>query len=779
MPHLLLALRWLLLASTALIGSAAAQSLEVAPWLPLGGDTTLTGAGFKPSVSVSLTFQNPKPSLKDGKAVPASVQTNAQGGFRLALRLSAPRLAVTARAGTQTSTLLREPPVLEPVIDGTTVITRQAERVVARYYLSGPVSNLERTLDGFSATVKTPAGSIERFTIEGGRILERVTYPPSPALLATLEAPTRVKTSISDPVTFWRDRAGRDPTNPFLTLELGNALQRLADPSALEVLRSALSVDAPFYVFARLAARYEALRQPDLASLALERAKREFARAGYDPGFAVSKAGLAAWGDPLGVARRLLAAQNPVRAGAWLEYLRSTTPRFPGYGAVYAEYASFLAAQNQSGAASDWRKLSAELDAETIFSLGDQGLTRLSMLAAGAGALLLTCFLMLQFVLLLKYYPQQTRDLQPHGGRFAATSKSPLLRLRHSLSAYQTITEKLLTVLLLTLAVLAMGVWQYAGNAARFLALPALNQGTAGGVDYYQALRDLPAQSGAYLTGLGAQLDGDAGRALESYRAASTNAVTLIAGAINNAAAILNARGDAPGALSGWTQAANLDPSGVAAKVNLGQSVTGYRAAFHETYRRSTPMLELPSQRQLTQLKLGGLEEEFLRMVVNPWAYLIALPLGLPEWLMTVIAALTLLLLAVTVLWLVIPRVRSAATAPRSFLYHLGALLIPGSGLADEVWGIVLLLPAALIAALLSLHFLAPTRLESLFASTSILGVGRAGAWYDIGLNLQTLVIALIAIYVVNFIGWLLETIAVARRQARAKALSAAAVKTP
>ena len=772
MRHLLLVLRWLLVPTVLLGAFAAAQSLEVAPWLPVGNQTTLTGSGFKPSVSVSLAFQDPKPSLEDGKPVPASVQTNARGEFRLRLRLSAPRLALIARAGTQSASLQREPPVLETVIDGTTVIARQGERVVARYYLSGLVVNLERSLGGAQATVRTSAGSEERFTIEGGKILERVTYSPSPALLATLESATRIKAPIANPVTFWRERATRDPTNPLLTLELGNALQRASDPSALTVMRSALAVDAPFYVFVRLAARFEALRQPDLAASALERAKREFARAGYDPGFAVSKSALAAWGDPLGVARRLLASQNPLRAALWLEYLRATTPRFPGYGVVYAEYASFLDGQNQSGAASDWRKLSAELDAETIFSLGDQGLTRLAALAAGAVVLLLACFFALQFVLLLKYYPQQTRNLQPHGGRFVATSSAPLLRLRHSLSAYQTFTEKLLCALLLALAVLAVGVWQYAGNASRFLAQPALSQGTAGGVDYYQALRDLPATGSAYLTGLGAQLDGDAGRALESYREAP-----MIAGAINNTGAILKARGDAPGAQGEFIRAATLEPTGVAAKVNLSQSVTGYRAAFHEAHRSGRPMLELPSQRSLNELKFGGFEQELLRMVANPWAYLRFLPLGLPEWLMTTIATLTLLLLAISLLWLVIPRVRSAATAPRSFLYHLAALLIPGSGLADEVWGVILLLPAALIAGLLGLHFFASGRLETLFQSTQILGVGKANAWYDIALNLQVLVIALIAIYIVNFLGWLLETIAIARRNNRAKAL--AAVKAP
>ena len=760
MQHLLLVLRSLL-ASTVLLGCVvsfevvAAQSPEVTPSVLTTDETASTIAmstiaEFKPSVSADL------------------------GDLRLALR-SRTLLAQTARDQTQSPILLREPPLLEPVIDGTTVVTRQSNRIVARYYLSGLVASIEPTLNGFSATVKTPAGSEERFTIENGKILQRVTYPPSPALLATLESATRIKTAVSNPVAFWRDRATRDPTNPFLLLELGNALQRAGDSAAaVEMMRSASTINAPFYVLVRLAARLEALRQPALASVALERAKTEFARAGYDPGFAVSKAGLAAWGDPLGVARRLLSAQNPVRAGVWLEYLRATTPRFPGYGVVYAEYAGFLDGQNQGGAASDWRKLSAELDAGTTFSLGDQSSTRLAVLGAAGLVLLLTCFLLLQFVLLLKYYPQQTRDLQPHGGRFGATSRAPLTRLRYSLSAYQTFTEKLLSILLLALAVVALGVWQYGSNASRFLASPAFNQGTAGGADYYQALRDLPAPSSAYLTGLGAQLDNDTGRALESYRDAPVNAA-----AVNNAAAIRKARGDEPGAQGEWTRAATLDPSSVAAKVNLGQSVTNYRAAFHEAYRSGAPMLELPSPQALTELRFGGLDQELLRMVANPWAYLLVLPLGLPEWLMIVIAVSALLLLGITVLWLLIPRVRTAYHAPRSFLYHLGALLIPGSGLADEVWGIALLLPAALIAGLLGLHFFASTRLEALFQPSQILGVGKASAWYDIAANVQVLVIALILIYLVNFLGWLLETIAVGRRQMRAKALAIPAPKTP
>jgi tetratricopeptide (TPR) repeat protein len=759
-------------------GAAHAQRLEVAPWLPVEGRTTLTGAGFTAAAGVSLSFNEPKPTLSDGKPVPATVQTDQSGGFRLELRLSAPRLAVTARAGTQSASLVREPPALETVIDGTTVVAREGQRVVARYYLSGPVQSLERTLNGTRAVARTPSGAQETFTIEGGRVLERVTYPPSPALLATLESPRVLGKPTGDAVQFWRTRRDADPTNPFIALELGAAQQRAGDAAAQETWRGMLAVNAPFYVFTRLAARLEALRQPELATQALERSKREFARAGYDPGFAVSKDALRSWGDPLGVARRLITAQNPVRAGVWFDHLRATTPRFPGYGVVYNEYAAFLTAQNRESEAVDWRRFSAALDAETTYSLGDQAYTRLAALGAGGGLLLLLCYFALQFVLLLKYYPQQTRDLAAHGGRFGATTRAPLVRLRYSIIAYQTITEKLLGVLLLAGVVAGLGAWNYAQNATRFLETPALRQGTAGGADYYQALSTVPGPAGAYLTGLGAHFDGDLNRALEGYRNAPD-----IAGAVNNAGAILQTRGDAPGAQAQFTRALELDPSAVAPKLNLGNAVSSDRVAFHDTYRKGTPMLEVPGARALVEARFGRVEQEFVRMAENPWTYLTgvplvptdALPSGFLEGTRWVIAAVVLTLLVLALVWLFVPRVRTARTAPRSVLYHLFAILLPGTGLADEVWGILLLVPGAVIGAILFQHYLATGRLETLFASQPILGVGASPPWFDVDANVQWLIVALVAIYVVNFLGWLLETIAVSRRVRR----QAAAKTTP
>jgi hypothetical protein len=50
----------------------------------------------------------------------------------------------------------------------------------------------------------------------------------------------------------------------------------------------------------------------------------------------------------------------------------------------------------------------------------------------------------------------------------------------------------------------------------------------------------------------------------------------------------------------------------------------------------------------------------------------------------------------VTLLWLAVPRPRLARNAPRTILYQVLALLLPGSGLADELWGLLLLIPWAI-----------------------------------------------------------------------------------
>jgi hypothetical protein len=748
-----------ILLGLALPMTAQAQTLEVSPWLPANGRTTLTGSGFKPTSTVALSFNAPRPSLPDGKAVPASVQANEAGEFSLELSVLEPRLSLTARSGELSASLTRTPPELEFSLDGTTVIATEGAggRVAQRFYFPGRVNKIEPLGAQQRIIVKDRTGLEQVFTIENGTVRERVVFEPSAALLETLERPASDKPT-GDAEAYWRERAAKDPTNPFLQLRYA---QTLREPDAARAaFQKAIDVPAPFYVLARVARVLETSKQEELADAALTRARSEFARGGYDPGFQVSKAALEAWGNPLGAAQTQFKAKNERRAEAWLAYLRDTTPRFPGSSAVFSEYASWLDAQNRSGEARQIREFLTDLSEGTTYRFGDSDLTQLEAFAAGAGLIALASYLLLQFVLLLKYWPQQTRDLSPVGGRFGALTRAPLMRLRHSLPAYHTFTEKLVLLLLLIAAIAGLAVWNYAQNAGQFLRQPAFSQGTAGGAAYYQALNNVPEPGAAYLRGLGFQFDNDLDKAVEAYTLAPG-----VTGALNNLGAISSIRGDAAGSEREYQQAAQLGSKIANHNLNSSTAAPGYRGAFHTAHRTGAPMLEVPAPRELVELRFGTLEQELRRMVLDPWGYLNALPSGLPPAVQSVLAAFLLLVLGLQVLWLLIPRVRTAQNAPRSFLYHLGAILIPGSGAADEVWGLLLLPPAiALIGLFVVQNYRLPFA-ESIFTSSSPLGIATVPPLLDLNAQFQNLIIALIAVYAINFIAWFIETLTWLRRR--------------
>lgn len=744
-----------------LCGFAQAQTLEVNPWLPSpDGRTTLFGQDFEPTSTVTLEFAAPRPMLPDGKAVPSSLQADTKGQFRLELKVQESRLTVSANSGSKSANLVRTPPELEFVMDGNTIVAREAGsgKIGQRFYLSGQVKTLERTTTGYRATVQTAPNTEEVFTLENGKILERVSFAPTPALLGTLNRPLREKTS-GDVLAFWRERANLDPTNPLLRVQYGVALQQANQASAAKTeLIKALEVTAPFYVCIRLAHELERAGHPELADRALQQARRKYAESGYDPGFAVSKAALAAWGNPLEVAKSFFAQNNPVRAEAWFSYVRDTSPRFAGAGIAYSEYATWLETQNRAGEARQIREFASELEASSVFRFGDAGLTRLSGFALAGAIVALISYLLLQFVLMLKYWGQQTKDLAPHGGRFGALNRAPLLRLRLSLPGYQTFTEKLVSLVLLLASLAGLCIWHYSKNADAFLRQGFLSLGTAGGASYYQALNSVPNPLADYLRGLGLQLDGDLDKASEAYRSAAG-----VAGAANNLGVILAARGDNAGAQSSFQEAASLGSS--VANQNLGSSITGFRAAFHTAQRKGQPMLEVPSPKDLVEARFGSLEQEFRRLVQDPWGYWSAVSFGLPFWAHQALGVLVLAMLVFSLLWLLVPRVPSAKNAPRSVLYHLGAICIPGTGLADEVWGILLLPPAVALVALLAVNAYQLPIAESILSSVSLLGLSKPAPLLDLATYGQYVVLGLAAIYAINFVGWLLETIGLARRK--------------
>lgn len=118
--------------------------------------------------------------------------------------------------------------------------------------------------------------------------------------------------------------------------------------------------------------------------------------------------------------------------------------------------------------------------------------------------------------------------------------------------------------------------------------------------------------------------------------------------------------------------------------------------------------------------------------------------LGLPAWSWP--AQLTLFWLIV--LWhlvhLLLPRPRVALGAPRTVAYHLLALLIPGSGQADELYGILLIVPWATFGI---------DVLMQLLGAPSPLGIPLAAAAMVLGV-----------LYAVNLLAWAIEFASVRRR---------------
>jgi tetratricopeptide (TPR) repeat protein len=648
------------------------------------------------------------------------------------------------------------------VTEGASVTLRAAEtgQVLERSFLSGKVVVLEPSGADVRASVQLDSGVREGFTLRGTKPLERVTYPPSKGLLGTLEPEPNLN------LTQLRAMVNSDPSNPLLLANFGSALEKDAQLApALEQFRKALAKSEPFFVSIRLAALLERFNQPELADEALRRARVQYAKSGYDPAFRVNQSALAAWGNPLGVARNLFKSGNAKRGGVWLEFLRNTMPRFAGFDAAYVEYATWLESQGNPGEAEQWLEFNRKLAQGTSFRLGEQAPSRLAGLSLAAALALLFAYFALQLVLTAKYWTVQSKDLKPFGGRFTAWRRAPFQRLRCAMPAYQTFTERFVLLTLLTLALALLVVHNWGVQSREALAEPVLSQGTLGGAAFWAKYADQPTTSSAEaLRGLAAQLDGDLERAIRFAKNAPTNAM-----AINNLGVISSLRNDTATATAQYREALKLDPNAMAPAYNLGNAPSGYRATFHNDTRSGQPMLAVPEPKELLATIAGDLSSGFSSLARDPWQYLsnLRLPsfLMLPNWALQLIGVLLLVFTIGNLLWLIVPRPASTRLAPRGAVYELLAILIPGTGLADEVWGLFLLAPwAAIIGALTLIGSGYAAFAPALFASSSPLGIARAPAWIELG-NLEFWLLgALAVIYAINLLAWFLEFIGYRRK---------------
>ena len=95
---------------------------------------------------------------------------------------------------------------------------------------------------------------------------------------------------------------------------------------------------------------------------------------------------------------------------------------------------------------------------------------------------------------------------------------------------------------------------------------------------------------------------------------------------------------------------------------------------------------------------------------------------------------------------------RVSRNAPRNLAYHLFSLLIPGSGLADEMWGILLLVPWAFIG---------------LDVLSKVFNWGL-----DLGISFNWGLIALGVIYLINTIAFFVELSSYGKRMKQLKQTS-------
>jgi hypothetical protein len=296
---------------------------------------------------------------------------------------------------------------------------------------------------------------------------------------------------------------------------------------------------------------------------------------------------------------------------------------------------------------------------------------------------------------------------------------------------YATFTEKLVAVMLLAaaMALAALHGWAREGDS-----LPtAWGSGSLASVPALDALARLNStgSEAAFVLGFAEQSSGADDPAAVAYRAAGDDA-----DAVNNLGALL-------GDQALYQRALELKPGLGAASFNMGRAANPSR--LMATFAPDAPALVVPDETRLRSAVAGTFQTALAGMFTNPWASLTGLAgVTLPQWAWLIVVIAFLLLALFNVVMLLLPRPREARNAPRTPLYHLLAILLPGTGQADELWGVLLSVPWAVFGVDLLLHFLT---------------VGP-----DPAMSLMTDTVALTVIYVVNLVAYFVELASYRRR---------------
>ncbi|HZX00001.1 MAG TPA: hypothetical protein VFF10_08055 [Trueperaceae bacterium] len=587
--------------------------------------------------------------------------------------------------------------------------------------LTGMVRSRDRLPAQIVAIGEDGRGLVVSVSYASGDTVE-LTWPPEAPMAfdpdARIYGWLRAEADVAEPA----GRLAQDPTNPWLYL----ATARERPDQAETLIRGALAQARTFYEYAQLAGAIVE-RQPgqeELAAQAMYEALDDFVGRGYRGKLLLDPQLTSAYGFPHDRLERALDINDMEAADFWAPWVYRLGSGGTEPNRLLNAYAAALNAQGDEAAAADWR-------ARAAVDGGSDAQTTVERAAVAVGSTgwygvvaLLVAIVALHLTLAAKYWRAQSlvmRQRRESGRTNGRLARAFGLR-------YATFTEKLVILLLFAamVAVAALAGWassssvRPAGLGSGSLATPtsrALLAEAAEGPDRAFAL--------AYA----AQTAGDLESASSLYRDLSADA-----DAMNNLGVL---RQDP----ELFRLALELQPGHAEAAFNLDQAPNPSR--LMQTYRPQEPLLAVPDEGRLTRAFSGGPWASLGAAFTNPFVALRDLDIQ-PAWLWTIVVVLFLAWVAWTVLSLFVPRPGAARNAPRTFLYHLLALLLPGSGLADELWGVLLLVPWAIFGIDLILH-LVP------------LGVPPAIAF-------NTDVIALVLIYAINTIAFVVEFSSYRRR---------------
>ncbi len=520
--------------------------------------------------------------------------------------------------------------------------------------------------------------------LEAGRLHPPALFDPQSDLFDAL----RYEAEVGDPAA----RLALDRTNPFLHLRAALVAPTVAE-RAFETTE-AIAEATTFYDLARLARAFAAEGWWDAADAAMSAAADDFAARGYDPALLTSTEVHERYGFPLQPLRQALMRGDLDEARLWAPWLHALSgPDLRGAGSELRAFATALGNAGDREAAAAWRELAAE---RTNTAAADAVARNALLLGRGgsvASTALMIAFFFLHLVLIVKY--QRAQALARRQRLESGLRPLPAPRLR-SIRFYG-LTEKLVLVIMLALAyttVVLVG-WAQRGD-------PLVETAAAGHLE-------APAAAAVW-----SSADGDAASLawVRAYRTDRAGHDELVREA-------LGPFGDAPLLDPVVTALAQGDPVPTPSQVTL-------RAAAAGTW-------------------YGFVADAFVRPQLLLDDHLVLL--GLPAWSWPAQLLLFWLVAFWHVAWLLIPRPRYAAHAPRPLLYELLAILVPGSGQADELYGVLLLVPWALFGI---------DTVRQLLGGESALGIP-----YDAGL------VVLGVLYVVNLIAWAIEFANVRRRLAR------------